>query len=269
MSEKTRVNIIQFQVLESICKVIGSTNDGLTGTEINKAIVDARMKDVSPEMTKWKRLYNSCVEVQNRTNSSNNILTLIQNTYHPSRFVNNKERFEEKRSELNKVLSFIGLTLNENSKFSKIVATQTITEAQQRATSLLTKLNERNVHSEVIRFCKIELLQDNYFHAVFETTKSIADKIRVLTSLQDDGAQLFQTAFNINNPLIKINELHTETEKSEQKGFINLLIGFFGMFRNTTAHAPSITWVIEQEDAIDIMSMASMIHRRLDAAIIV
>ncbi len=256
--------VIQPNILESICQVIADTSKGLTGSELNKAILDASMKDVNPEMTKWKRLYNSCVEIQNRTRCSNNILTLIQKSYHPSRFINDKETFEERRSELNEILSFIGLKLNDNGKFNPVEKSKTISDAQQRATSLLTKLKDRNVHPDVLEFCKSELLQENYFHAVFEATKSVADKIRQLTGLTNDGNPLIVAAFNVNNPILKINDLSDETKKSEQKGFSNLLTGFFGMFRNTTAHAPSIHWTIEELDAIDIMTMASMLHRRID-----
>ncbi|OQX73419.1 MAG: TIGR02391 family protein [Bacteroidetes bacterium 4484_276] len=258
--------IIQPNILESICRIVADTSKGLKGSELSKAILDAKMKDVSPEMTKWRRLYNSCVEVQDRTGCSNNILTLIQKSYHPSQFINNKETFEERRSELNKVLSFIGLKLNEKGKFNPIKKSETISDAQQRATLLLSKLKERNVHPDVLEFCKSELLQENYFHAVFEATKSVADKIRQLTGLTDDGSSLVTKVFNVNNPILKINSLSDETKKSEQKGFSNLLIGFFGMFRNTTAHAPRIYWEINESDALDIMTMASMLHRRIDSA---
>jgi uncharacterized protein (TIGR02391 family) len=257
---------IESSVLEGICRVIADTNYGLTGTELNKAIVDSRMKDVNPEMTKWRRLYNSCADIQNRTGCSNNILTLIQTAYHPSRFINNKEKFEERRSELNKILSFIGLEYSDNGKFHSVIKAETISDAAKRATLLLTKLRERNVHPDVIKFCKAELLQDNYFHAVFEATKSVADKIRSKTELTSDGADLINKSFAINNPILTINDLKSETEISEHKGFANLLIGFFGMFRNTTAHAPKITWVIEENDALDMMSMASLMHRKLDKA---
>ena len=64
--------------------------------------------------------------------------------------------------------------------------------------------------------------------------------------------------------MIKINDLNTSTEESEQKGFANLIKGIFGMFRNTTAHAPKIKWEIGEEDALDIMSILSLVHRRLD-----
>jgi len=258
--------IIEPSILEGICRTVADTGNGLTGTELSKAILDAKMKDINPDMTKWRRLYNSCVEVQNRTGCSNNILTLIQTAYHPSRFINNNEKFENRRSELNKMLSFIGLEYSENGKFHPVTKAETITDAERRATLLFTKLRDRNVHPDIIKFCKSELVQDNYFHAVFEATKSVADKIRHISGLTTDGAELVQTAFAINNPIIVINNLMTETEVSEHKGFANLLVGFFGMFRNTTAHVPKIKWVIDENDALDMMSMASLMHRKLDGA---
>ena len=258
--------LIEPNILEGLCRVIADSSNGLTGSELSKAICDSKMNDINPEMTKWKRLYNSCVELQNRTQCSNNILTLIQISYHPSRFINNKEKFEERRSELNKILSFIGLELSDIGIFHLVTKSQTISDAEKRATLLLTKLNDRDVHPDIIKFCKSELLQDNYFHAVFEATKSVADKIRQMTGLTGDGAELIDITFGTNNPILRINELKSETEINEQKGFANLLKGFFGMFRNTTAHAPKIKWVVVEKDALDMMSMASLMHRKLDNA---
>ena len=68
-------------------------------------------------------------------------------------------------------------------------------------------------------------------------------------------------------PHLALNSLQSESEKSEQKGFVNILKGLFGTFRNTTAHAPKIVWKIEEQDALDILSMVSLIHRRLDNSV--
>ncbi|GAI25988.1 unnamed protein product, partial [marine sediment metagenome] len=84
------------------------------------------------------------------------------------------------------------------------------------------------------------MLQDNYFHAVLEATKSVASKVRLMTGLNSDGAQLIDDAFGGSNPILKINAFETDTEKSEQRGFTNLAKGLFGTFRNPTAHAPKI-----------------------------
>lgn len=261
-----RFPIIEPNILEGICRIVADTGTGLTGSEIGKFILDSKMRDISPEMTKWKRLYNSCIDIQNRTGFSNNILTLIQSSYHPSRFLNRKEQFEEKRSELNTILSFIGLQLSEKSRFQPVIKAETISDAEKRATLLMTKLKERDVHEDIIKFCKSELLQNNYFHAVFEATKSVADKIRQITGLTQDGSELVDLAFSSKKPIILINSFVTQTEQSEHKGFANLLKGFFGIFRNTTAHAPKIKWTIEENDALDMMSMASLMHRKLDNA---
>jgi uncharacterized protein (TIGR02391 family) len=118
----------------------------------------------------------------------------------------------------------------------------------------------------VLRFCRQELLADNYFHAVLEAVKSVADKLRARTGLTDDGAALVDRALTGDPPMLAINPLKTESEKNEQRGFANLLRGTFGMFRNTTAHEARINWPMTKEDAEDLFSLVSLIHRRLDAA---
>lgn len=252
---------IKPNILESICKILG---DSLSNSEIDKYLLDANLINISPVGTKWKRLYNSFIDYQNRNQISNSILKFIQITLHPSRYLNNKENFENYRSELNKVLSFIELELGADSIFRSVIKSHTISDAEKRATSLLVKLKDRNVHEYILKFCKAELLVDNYFHAVFEATKSVADKIREQSGEISDGSELVDSVFSITNPKLLINNLTTETEKSEHKGFSNLLKGFFGMFRNTTAHSPKIKWEIDEKDALDILSLASLCHRKLD-----
>jgi uncharacterized protein (TIGR02391 family) len=47
--------------------------------------------------------------------------------------------------------------------------------------------------------------------------------------------------------LLAIDPLKTDSERSEQRGFANLVKGMFGMFRNTTAHAPKIAWATPEQ----------------------
>lgn len=51
------------------------------------------------------------------------------------------------------------------------------------------------------------------------------------------------------------------------EGIEKLMVGFFGTFRNTTAHAPKISWTMNEQDALDLLTMASFLHRRLDGAV--
>lgn len=254
---------IEGSVLEGISRVLGDTSNGLTGSEIGKFLQEVSIPDIDATNTKWKRLYNAFVTFQNRKRLSNNILTFVNKSMNPARFIGRNEQFDDTRIELNKRLSFIGLELTEKGQFRRIVQSQTITEAEQKANRFKSKLEQRNTHSTIFKYCKAELLAENYFHSVFEATKSVADTIRLRTGLTEDGSELIDKAFSIKNPLITINDLSSETKESEHKGFANLIKGVFGMFRNTTAHSPKIIWEIDELDALDILSTISLIHRRL------
>jgi uncharacterized protein (TIGR02391 family) len=130
-------------------------------------------------------------------------------------------------------------------------------------------LQRREVHGDVLRFCRAELIQDNYFHAVLEATKGLSDKIRARTGLTADGGPLAEQALGLGQartPFLAFNSLRTESEQSEQKGLLNLMKGLLGTFRNPTAHAPKISWNMTEQDALDLLTMASFLHRRLDRA---
>jgi uncharacterized protein (TIGR02391 family) len=119
----------------------------------------------------------------------------------------------------------------------------------------------------VLAFCRAELLEENYFHAILEATKSVADKLRTRISLLSDGAELVDSAFKISHPLLALNSLVSETEQSEQKGFGNLLKGVFGMFRNPTAYAPKVRKAYTEQEALDLLTLVSFMHRMIDASI--
>ncbi|EKO3590780.1 TIGR02391 family protein [Vibrio cincinnatiensis] len=266
-----RIEKLDFGTVESICKILGDTSSGFSGSEIAKLLYEAKIEDVDPLHTKWKRLNSALANKQEQDGCANVILHFIQLAMAPSKHYNNLEWFNDTRFKLNQVLSFAGYTLGEDGKISTSEKASTISQAAARASKLKDHLISRNVHPDVLHYCREELLVDNYFHAVFEATKSVADKIRIKTGLTSDGSSLVNEAFTFKNaphiPHLALNTLQTESEKSEQKGFANLLIGLFGTFRNTTAHAPKITWKIDELDALDILSMVSLVHRRLDKAI--
>ncbi len=108
-----------------------------------------------------------------------------------------------------------------------------------------------------------------YFHSVLEAVKGIASRIRNMTNLGSDGCELIDEAFKSSGPYIIINNFITSTETSEHTGFANLLKGIFGMFRNVTAHAAKIEWPIHEEEAYDLLTLVSLVHKKLDRATIV
>ena len=255
--------------LESVCRVVADTVEGLTGTEIGTFLAQLGIRDPAAGMTKWKRLLAALSEQQQRDACSNKVLHFITEAMKPVRYVGKSDVFESRRLQLNQVLVFVGVELGNDGQLRQRVAARTLSEAEARAGRLKSELLKRNVHSDVLRFCRAELLQDNYFHAVLEATKSVSEKIRGKTGLAGDGAELADQALALGKtgmPFLAFNSLQTDSEQSEQKGLLNLMKGVFGTFRNTTAHAPRVSWNMTEQDALDLLTMASFLHRRLDSA---
>jgi len=249
--------------LEQIARILG---EQVTGTQLTDIFETCGISDSSGESTKWKRIKYTLLEIQRQDRCGNNVAAFIKAIMSPGRFINRNEHFEDARRQLNAILIFDGLELTQESTFRHVQEARTISEAEKRAKILAVKLQGRNIHSDVMKFCKAELLQENYFHAVFEATKSLAQKIRILTGLTIDGSRLVDEAFSIKRPMLAFNALQTETEEREHTGFSMLLKGCFLAVRNPLAHEPKILWQGE-DDAADYLTLISLLHRKLDDVI--
>jgi len=255
-----KLPVIPEPQLESLAKVLGECG---SGTDITRVLADRGLQDSSGESTKWRRLYWIFLHEQRKQGCANPVLAFIAAFLSPARFVDKKDAFEANRQDLNRVLAFSGLEYQANGQFKTIAKATTIDEAERRLATIRSKFRDRSLHPEVVKYCRVELLQDNYFHAVFEATKGLAQRIRELAGVDGDGAALVDRAFAVEKPLLAFNSLNTETEKSEHKGFAMLLKGCFGAIRNPRAHGPKIFWQGE-EDAADYLSLISLLHRKLD-----
>ncbi len=262
-----QVRPFQSGELERLCKVLADTSTGLTGTELAHKLAQSRVPDVDPTNTKWKRLFNALAARQSEVGNGNCVLSFVRHALEPARFLGNTSTFESFRSDVNGVLAFHGLEYRGDGKFHAVDKAANLSEAEARAGRLRAALSARGAHADVLASCRKELLADNCFHAVQEACKSVAEKLRVRSGLQGDGAALVTGALGGSTPLLRINTLVSESEKSEQKGFANLLVGLFGTFRNPTAHTPRAAWRMDEADALDLFSIASFAHRRLDKAV--
>ncbi len=257
-------------VLERVCDVLADTSTGLTGSEIDKLLRRLGIADPAPTMTKRVRLCDALGQRQKSDHCGNLVAAFIQEAMNPVRHTGNREYFEQKRRELNEVLAFAGYDLGEDGKLRVCQSAKTLTEAEARADRLRAELQKRGVHADVLRFCRAEFVQGNCFHAVLEATKSVADKIRNKSGLTTDGTELVDQVFGSGKagmPFLAFNSLGSETERGEHSGLMNLMKGVFGTFRNPTAHAPKISWNISEQDALDLLTITSFLHRRLDNAV--
>ena len=242
----------------------------MTGSQMNEIFRECGVRDTSNESTKWKRIYYTFLARQEIDGSSNAFLNFIKKSLKPVRFINGQNGdYDEILLEINKPLMLIGLQMTNEGKLLKIEAATTILEVERRTRDLVSELQKRHIHQDVIKCCKEEYLQENYFHAIFEAAKSLSEKVREKTGMQDDGSNLFNNAFAVNNPRLAINSLQTPSERNAQNGLKEMLNGVTHMVRNVTAHELQIKWIVNEQDAIDILTTISFLHKQLDECFVV
>lgn len=255
--------------LEAVCKILADTSEGLTGGEIGALLAQSGISDPEPGSTKWRRLLLALSTRQNKDGHANGVLGFLQQAMHPARYVEQHRVFEDRRAGINRALAFAGIELGEDGKLRTVTSATTISEAVARAGRLRSELQRREVHAEVLKACRSELLEENYFHAVLEATKSLAERIRSLSGLNADGSDLVNQAFGTRDgaPLVAFNSLRSMSEDSEHRGLMQLMKGVFAVFRNPTAHELKTKWAVSEREAFDLLTMVSILHRRLDGAV--
>lgn len=120
----------------------------------------------------------------------------------------------------------------------------------------------QNIHENLPH--NVRRLFDNghYSHATFEAFKYIDKEVARLSSKNETGYKLMMTAFNENNPLIKLNDMSSASEMDEQLGFKFLFAGGMSAIRNPRGHDYDIKDDIET--CLSHLSFGSMLLRKLE-----
>jgi len=105
--------------LEGICRILGDTSSGLTGSEIGRLLQQVGIEDGDPLGTKWKRLLFALSNRQKRDGCGNNVVRFVYAAMDPARYTSEPEVIEQRRTELNEVLIFSGYNPGEERKAEK------------------------------------------------------------------------------------------------------------------------------------------------------
>lgn len=254
-------------VLEQLARVVG---DRFTGSDLERMFASCRMWDPG-KITKWRRLHAAFAARQEADGHCRRLVTFITRAMEPARYASAPAAFTDTQDALNEVLVHVGLRITDRGEVALGPKASTMTEAAQHAHRLRTELIRRGTHPAVLTHCSQEILERNAFHACLEATKSVASRLRSLTGEATDGVPLVDASLaagGAGQPRVRINAYATATDRSEQHGFANLCRGLFGMFRNPVAHDPRIDRPVTEDELLDTLMLVSMLHRRLDSAII-
>lgn len=122
-----------------------------------------------------------------------------------------------------------------------------------------------NIHSKITRVSK-ELFNDGYYtEAVFSAFKEVNFRVKNIvkskTGEELDGKNLMFKAFNLNDPIIKLSNYSTETEKNIQEGYMHIFAGSIQGIRNPKAHE-NIS--IDKNRAVHFLFLASLLMYKID-----
>jgi uncharacterized protein (TIGR02391 family) len=121
---------------------------------------------------------------------------------------------------------------------------------------------ESNIHPELIKGIG-KLFEDGHYANAVEDACKILEMFVQMRSMRTDlsGTELMQKVFSPKNPILKFNELKTETDVSEQQGMMFLYAGAMSAFRNPRAHSIRVD---DPENALDILLFISLLLKSLD-----
>jgi uncharacterized protein (TIGR02391 family) len=109
-----------------------------------------------------------------------------------------------------------------------------------------------------------QLLHGHLRNGVLDSFIAVFDLIRERTGLDLDGAELVGRAFSLSDPMLIVSDLSTESGRSDQKGFIQMLQGAYLSVRNPKAH--SLKTDLNTESAAQYLVFASLLARRIDGS---
>ena len=118
------------------------------------------------------------------------------------------------------------------------------------------------LHPEIERAVGKLFRDGHYANAVEDACKVLDGMVKIRSGRVDiSGTELMQAVFSPKSPVLRFNQLQTETDRSEQQGMMFLYAGAMLALRNPRAHA-----LIQDdpEEALEYLGLLSMLVKALD-----
>lgn len=120
-----------------------------------------------------------------------------------------------------------------------------------------------NLHSKIQEQCGGLYQDGHYAESILKAYKVVFCEIKDIAKIDSlDGKQLAEKAFSLNNPLIRLNDLQTQSDRDEQQGFMMLFSGAATGIRNPKAH--DLVDQVNELRTLQYLSFATLLMNRLD-----
>ena len=120
-------------------------------------------------------------------------------------------------------------------------------------------------HPKIVEASR-KLFEDGHYRdAILRALVEVNNFVKAKTGLELDGKALMSQAFRIDNPVIRLNELKTQSERDEQEGFMFLFMGAMVGIRNPKAHDNIIQ--TDPLRTLEYLALASLLMKRAEEGV--
>jgi uncharacterized protein (TIGR02391 family) len=109
--------------------------------------------------------------------------------------------------------------------------------------------------------------EDGYYaYAVEEAAKYLNNLVKDKSGQQNrDGASLMAHVFSPAKPILRVNDLKTQSKQDQQQGYMQILQGLMTGIRNPRAHEHQ--YLDEPEVALEILGLCNHLARAIKGAV--
>jgi uncharacterized protein (TIGR02391 family) len=100
----------------------------------------------------------------------------------------------------------------------------------------LAEYDRRVTDSDLVAATRLRFANGHYSDAVVHGVIALNECVRSRSGRSEDGDDLMTIVFSQNGPLLRLNELRSKNDRSEQRGHMCLCQGVVGAWRNPRAH---------------------------------
>ena len=126
-----------------------------------------------------------------------------------------------------------------------------------------------HIHPQILAVAKDRFENGYYSDAVEAAFKELNVRVKNTyierVGIEKDGAKLMQAAFSVQNPIIKLGDISTETGHNIQQGYMEMFAGAMMGIRNPQAHNNQS---VSKSSAIRKLHFASMLMFKLEHELI-
>ena len=142
------------------------------------------------------------------------------------------------------------------------VSRSQLVSRDSQARSLVNQFDEMVTSQDLVDATRQLFVDGHYANAVEDAFKCVNNAVKEKSKVSNDGDSLMRHVFSANSPVLMLNSFQSESDRNEQRGYMDIFAGAMTGIRNPRAHEHEI--VDDPETALEMLIIANHLMRKLE-----